>query len=225
MNRGTKQQWAEAREMWIAGESTAAIARHVGTADSTVFYHVKVEGWPRRTPPRKPDHFDHAQARKLWESGANIASIEAAVGVRRDAIYRAALRQRWARRARVRVPNPRWTEAREMWVRGDHAATIAAFVGVSVKRVNMVKREAGWPARERPRRAPRPKVTHPRKPKAQHVVNLTKPPRAVEKIKGDPCPCGSHLSRLVLVNNLYVHRCVTCVPEWWARPSAGKAAA
>jgi uncharacterized protein YjcR len=208
VNRATKAQWAEARRMWIAGESPRAIAAMLGLGMGAIYYQRSSKGWPKRKTYVAPSRIDWTRGRQLWDAGAPTAEIAAALGVQVTTIHSARNRLDWPMR---RCPMPsavKWPDALPMWTRGESVHVIAAFVGVTTKQVYKYGAKHGWPKRELPRVVKAPKA--PRKPRAE-----SRP--VVMPTKGRPCPCGSHLSRLVLVDGAYVHRCETCVPDWWAR--------
>lgn len=156
-----------------------------------------------------------AEARRMWIAHLPASAIGVFLGRSVEAVYWLRHAEQWPTRVPRSPHGIDWVRGRTLWDAKSRAPEIAAALGTTMSSVFRAKHRFGWPDRQMMGPIPKPK-----KPKAPKPIKVAKvlpvmrhAPRPVEKIKGVPCACGSRLSRLVVENGLYVHRCSSCHPE------------
>lgn len=146
-----------------------------------------------------------AEARVMWEAGESTADIARHVGLSDAAVYWHRIADGWPPRDTRRD----WEMARTMWDRNERPDAICAALGITQSSLYRAVARYTWP--KRCLKGPESKSPKVHTPKPRGMA-----PIVVDRASGEACPCGSEISRLVLVEGVYVHRCVTCVPEWWS---------
>jgi hypothetical protein len=144
----------------------------------------------------------------MWERGESAEKIAKHVGLGVPAVYWRRVYDKWTPRAACKpVSKLDWSKGRAMWEAGESAGDIASTMGTHRQTVYAAAHRLDWPKRKDARRTAAPKA-----PKGRGA----EPPRVGRESSGSCC-CGSVIARLVLVEGCYVHRCETCVPDWWAQ--------